>query len=104
MGDGDVDRRAKGTVRASEGSVRALNKAGSTAGRGANEIERSEDEQQKQNKQIAAEQAEEQTSQQNAAFEDAPGPADALPAWRPFYAAVRDSMRRLREPEETGSE
>ncbi|MWC28598.1 hypothetical protein [Paenibacillus sp. MMS18-CY102] len=25
------------------------------------------------------------------------GPADALPAWRPFYAAVRDAMQRLRE-------
>jgi|GEM_PF-1660973 len=26
-----------------------------------------------------------------------PGPADALPAWRPFYTAVRDAMRRMRE-------
>ncbi|MNG39481.1 hypothetical protein D3C84_1275890 [compost metagenome] len=25
------------------------------------------------------------------------GPTDALPAWRPFYAAVRDAMRKLRE-------
>ncbi|WP_164779643.1 hypothetical protein [Paenibacillus kobensis] len=25
------------------------------------------------------------------------GPADALPAWRPFYAAVRDAVRKLRE-------
>ncbi|EFM08866.1 Mg2+ transporter protein, CorA family protein [Paenibacillus curdlanolyticus YK9] len=27
------------------------------------------------------------------------GPVDALPAWRPFYAAVRDAMQRLRAGE-----
>ncbi|MBD3919802.1 hypothetical protein H8B09_13645 [Paenibacillus sp. PR3] len=61
-------------------------------------MERSEENQDKQPERehtAAAEQPDVVDSQESP-IEDAPGPVDALPAWRPFYAAVRDSMQRLR--------
>lgn len=52
-----------------------------------------------ESEQTAAAEKPDVVDSQEAPVEDSIGPVDALPAWRPFYAAVRDSMKRLRGSE-----
>ncbi|GFN30095.1 hypothetical protein [Paenibacillus xylaniclasticus] len=58
------------------------------------EREREETEQSQEQAQAAAAKPEEAAMPE---ADEQVGPADALPTWRPFYAAVRDAMRKLCE-------